>query len=131
VEEVVQILKTAFPLLILCMETLVDQINQRFKATPEEEIYRLICMLLQDAIQVNWNVDILVLLLNILQTYVLRMNIPEDDGQLVGPTLTNLKRMANNLTGPARVRILTTTTHVFSHTLDYRRIMRTISLEAI
>jgi hypothetical protein len=35
------------------METLVDQINQRFKATPEEEIYRLVCMLLQDAIQVS------------------------------------------------------------------------------
>lgn len=52
VDEVVQILKTAFPLLILSMETMVEQINQRFKATPEEEIYRLICMLLQDAVQV-------------------------------------------------------------------------------
>lgn len=52
VDEVVQILKTAFPLLILSMETMVDQIFQRFKATTEEEIYRLICMLLQDAIQV-------------------------------------------------------------------------------
>jgi len=52
VEEVVQILKTAFPLLILSMETMVDQILQRFKAPPEEEIYRLISMLLQDAIQV-------------------------------------------------------------------------------
>jgi transformation/transcription domain-associated protein len=53
VEEVVQILKTAFPLLILSMETMVDQILQRFKAPPEEEIYRLISMLLQDAIQVR------------------------------------------------------------------------------
>jgi transformation/transcription domain-associated protein len=53
VEEVVQILKTAFPLLILSMETMVEQINLRFKATPEEEIYRLICMLLQDAMQVG------------------------------------------------------------------------------
>jgi transformation/transcription domain-associated protein len=53
VEEIVQILKTASPLLILSMETMIDQINQRFKATPEEEIYRLICMLLQDAIQVS------------------------------------------------------------------------------
>lgn len=53
VEEVVQILKTAFPLLILSMETMVDQILQRFKAPPEEEIYRLISMLLQDAIQVS------------------------------------------------------------------------------
>jgi len=53
IEEVVQILKTASPLLILSMETMVDQISHRFKATPEEEIYRLICMLLQDAIQVS------------------------------------------------------------------------------
>jgi transformation/transcription domain-associated protein len=53
IEEVVQILKTASPLLILSMETIVDQINQRFKATPEEEVYRLICMLLHDAVQVR------------------------------------------------------------------------------
>lgn len=54
IEEVVQILKTAFPLLILSLETMVDQISQRFKATPEEEIYRLVCMLLQDAVQVGF-----------------------------------------------------------------------------
>ena len=53
IEEVGQILKTAFPLLIMSLETIVDQIMQRFKATPEEEIYRLVCMLLQDAIQVR------------------------------------------------------------------------------
>lgn len=57
VDEVVQILKTAFPLLILSMETVVDQIHQRFKATTDEEVYRLICMLLQDAIQVGHNLD--------------------------------------------------------------------------
>lgn len=60
VDEVVQILKTAFPLLILSMETMVDQILQRFKATPEEEIYRLICMLLQDAVQVGYTPSFLV-----------------------------------------------------------------------
>lgn len=53
IDEVVQILKTAFPLLILSMETMVDQIHQRFKATAEEEIYRLVCMLLLDAMQVS------------------------------------------------------------------------------
>lgn len=53
IEEVGQILKTAFPLLIMSLETVVDQIMQRFKATPEEEIYRLVCMLLQDAVQVS------------------------------------------------------------------------------
>ncbi len=48
-----QILKTAFPLLILTLETVVEHIAQRFKASAEEEIYRLICMLLQDAMQVR------------------------------------------------------------------------------
>ncbi|KAI6151887.1 hypothetical protein BKA82DRAFT_2906299 [Pisolithus tinctorius] len=86
VEEVVQILKTAFPLLILTMETTVDQILQRFKATPEEEIYRLICMLLQDAIQ----------------NYVMRTNAPDDDGQLAPHTISNITKMATNLAGPMR-----------------------------
>jgi transformation/transcription domain-associated protein len=53
VDEVVQMLKTAFPLLILSMETFVDNIGQRFKPTSEEETYRYVCMLLQDAIQVR------------------------------------------------------------------------------
>lgn len=46
-------MKTGHPLLVLTIETMVDQILQRFKATAEEEIYRLVCMLLIDAIQVN------------------------------------------------------------------------------
>jgi hypothetical protein len=64
VEEVVNMLKTAFPLLILSMETTVDQISHRFKATQEEEIYRLICMLLQDAMQVT----------SIVRAFVLKIN---------------------------------------------------------
>ena len=55
IDEIVQILKTAFPLLILTLETVIEQIAQRFKATQDEEIYRLICMLLQDAVQVICN----------------------------------------------------------------------------
>ena len=55
IDEIVQILKTAFPLLILTLETVVEQIAQRFKASAEEEIYRLTCMLLQDAMQVRLN----------------------------------------------------------------------------
>lgn len=53
VEELVQNLKTSFPLLILNLETLVDQIISRFKPTHEEDIYRHICMLLQDALSVR------------------------------------------------------------------------------
>ncbi|GJE84852.1 phosphatidylinositol kinase family protein [Phanerochaete sordida] len=49
-DEVHQISKTAFPLLVMSLETIVDQLGQRFRSSPEEEIYRLVCMLLQDAL---------------------------------------------------------------------------------
>ena len=53
IDELLQLMKTGHPLLVLTIETMVDQILQRFKATAEEEIYRLVCMLLIDAIQVS------------------------------------------------------------------------------
>jgi transformation/transcription domain-associated protein len=53
VDEVLQVLKTTFPLLILSLETMVDQIHQKFKPPPEEDIYRHICLLLSEAIQVR------------------------------------------------------------------------------
>lgn len=52
VDEILQTLKTTFPLLILSLETIVDQIHHKFKPSPEEEVYRTICMLISDAIQV-------------------------------------------------------------------------------
>jgi transformation/transcription domain-associated protein len=52
VEEVMALLKTAFPLLALTMETFVDQILQRLKPTTDEDIYRLIVALLNDGVQV-------------------------------------------------------------------------------
>lgn len=52
VDEILQTLKTTFPLLMLSLETMVDQVHHKFKPTPEEEVYRSICMLLSDAIQV-------------------------------------------------------------------------------
>lgn len=59
VDEVLQTLKTTFPLLILSLETMVDQIQHKFKPSSEEEVYRNICMLLSDAIQVRSNPTIL------------------------------------------------------------------------
>jgi transformation/transcription domain-associated protein len=53
VDEILQALKTAFPLLILSLETMVDQIQHKFKLSPEEDIYRNVCMLIQDAAQVS------------------------------------------------------------------------------
>ncbi|PFH52762.1 hypothetical protein AMATHDRAFT_1809 [Amanita thiersii Skay4041] len=83
VDEILQALKTTFPLLILSLETMVDQIQHKFKLSPEEDIYRNVCMLLQDAVQ----------------NYVLRMNAQDDDGLLAPQTVQTLMRMAQNMPG--------------------------------
>lgn len=51
VDEIMNILKTAYPLLALSLETLVDQIYQRFKCLPDEDTYRLIMALLNESVQ--------------------------------------------------------------------------------
>ncbi|KAI8806472.1 hypothetical protein BJ742DRAFT_680099, partial [Cladochytrium replicatum] len=50
VEEVMSLVKTAFPLLALSLETMADQLTERFKPLPDEDIYRLIVALLADGI---------------------------------------------------------------------------------
>jgi transformation/transcription domain-associated protein len=49
-EEIMSVLKTAFPLLALSMETMVDQIQKHFKCPPDEDAYRLIVALLNDGL---------------------------------------------------------------------------------
>jgi transformation/transcription domain-associated protein len=49
-EEIMAGLKTAFPLLALSMETMVDQIHKNFKCPPDEDAYRLIVALLNDGL---------------------------------------------------------------------------------
>ncbi|TPX61909.1 hypothetical protein PhCBS80983_g00781 [Powellomyces hirtus] len=51
IEEINAVVKTAFPLLALSMETMLDQIMQRLKPTTDEDIYRLIVALLNDGVQ--------------------------------------------------------------------------------
>ncbi|KAK9721294.1 transcription-associated protein 1 [Basidiobolus ranarum] len=51
VDEIVAILKTAYPLLALSMETMVDQILQRLKPTSEEDIYRILSIFLNDIVK--------------------------------------------------------------------------------
>jgi transformation/transcription domain-associated protein len=46
-----QILKTAYPLLSLSMETTVDQLSARLKPSADEELYRLVCLMANDADQ--------------------------------------------------------------------------------
>ncbi|KAI1870649.1 uncharacterized protein JN550_005192 [Neoarthrinium moseri] len=49
-EEIMSTLKTAFPLLALSMEKMVDQIQKYFKCPPDEDAYRLIVALLNDGL---------------------------------------------------------------------------------
>ncbi|GJN92776.1 hypothetical protein Rhopal_005814-T1 [Rhodotorula paludigena] len=84
IEEIMAVLKTAFPLLALSMEMIVDQISSRFKPTPDEDIYRLISALLTDA----------------LGQYVQRAQNPTDDGLLPQATNTNIARFAESLHPP-------------------------------
>lgn len=55
VDEIINMLKTAFPLLALMMEKMVDHISIRAKPNSEEDIYRFFAALLNDAMQVNYN----------------------------------------------------------------------------
>ncbi|GAA5864979.1 hypothetical protein JCM8547_004259 [Rhodosporidiobolus lusitaniae] len=90
IDEIMAVLKTAFPLLALSMEMIVDQISSRFKPTPDEDIYRLISALLADA----------------LSQYVARAQQPQqgnDDGYLTQATNGNIARFAESL-GPASVK---------------------------
>jgi transformation/transcription domain-associated protein len=52
VDEITALLKTAFPLLTLSMETMVDQILYKLKPSMDEDIYRLIVALMTDGVQV-------------------------------------------------------------------------------
>lgn len=54
IEEIGQILKTAFPLLAMTLQVFVEQIFARFKGSSDEEIYRLMGMLLQEAQSVGF-----------------------------------------------------------------------------
>jgi transformation/transcription domain-associated protein len=53
VDEIMNVLKTAFPLLTLTMEKMVDQISIRAKPASDEDIYRFFAALLADALQVS------------------------------------------------------------------------------
>ena len=52
-EEIIAILKTAYPLLALSMESLVDQLLARLKPTLEEDIFRLLSAILTESQQVR------------------------------------------------------------------------------
>ncbi len=81
VDEILNILKTAFPLLTLTMENIAEQIPATFQTTNEEDIYRLTNALLNDA----------------LQQYIQRAVSPNDSGVLPASSQANVIRFAENL----------------------------------
>ncbi|KAE8354212.1 transcription-associated protein [Aspergillus coremiiformis] len=86
-DEVMSGLKTAFPLLALSMETMVDQIHKNFKCPPDEDAYRLIVALLNDGL-----------------AYVGRMpGSYAQDFKLPAPTEANITRFAETIL-PAHIR---------------------------
>jgi transformation/transcription domain-associated protein len=86
VEAIMGILKTAYPLLALSLESLVDQINQRFKCTADEDAYRLGVALLNDGVQ-----------------YLNRLGNPRDDAKLPPITEANITRFAETVL-PKQIR---------------------------
>lgn len=86
VDEIMGILKTAYPLLALSLESLVDQINQRFKCTADEDAYRLSVALLNDGVQ-----------------YLNRLGNPRDDAKLPPVTEANITRFAETVL-PKQIR---------------------------
>ncbi|CCK69614.1 histone acetyltransferase TRA1 KNAG_0C05130 [Huiozyma naganishii CBS 8797] len=82
-QELSNILKTAYPLLALSLESLVAQINERFKTTTDEDLFRLINVLLLDG-TFNYN----------------RLPLPRENSALPQNTETNLIRLSETLLDP-------------------------------
>ncbi|RKP14820.1 FAT domain-containing protein [Piptocephalis cylindrospora] len=81
VEEVMSMLKTAFPLLALTVETMSGQLVSRLKPSSEEDLYRLICALLYDATQ----------------HLAMRLSSGGKDLTLPSPTIAHIRRFADSM----------------------------------
>jgi transformation/transcription domain-associated protein len=78
IDEITALLKTAFPLLTLSMETMIEQILHKLKPSTDEDIYRLIAALMNDGIQQL-------------------ARDPSDSGSLSQATEMNLQRFAESM----------------------------------
>ena len=102
VDEIMNMLKTAFPLLALTMEKMVDQISLRAKPSSDEDIYRFFAALLADALQVCTQAGNTVTRADD-QQWGGRSGVPNDDGELNAMTKENLNKFSNNLSGDLKV----------------------------
>jgi transformation/transcription domain-associated protein len=86
-DEISSILKTAFPLLALSLETMLDSISKNFRCPPDEDAYRLIVALLNDGL-----------------TYVGRQPaLYAQEQKLPSSTESNIQRFASSIL-PAHIR---------------------------
>ncbi|GMM30245.1 histone acetyltransferase [Martiniozyma asiatica (nom. inval.)] len=80
VENISRVMKSAYPLLTLSLESFVDQINQRFKVSADAEAYRLIVALYHDSIH-----------------QFSRLQNPRENNKLPQATEVNLRRFADTV----------------------------------
>ena len=103
VDEIMNSLKTQFPLLALTMEKMVDQISIRAKPSSDEDIYRFFAALLADALQVSSQRKLALIKTDGTQQWGGRSGIVNDDGELSSMTKDNLNKFSNNLSGDLKV----------------------------
>ncbi|KAI9495464.1 hypothetical protein BDB00DRAFT_870320 [Zychaea mexicana] len=80
-DEIMAMLKTGYPLLALSMETMVDQIQLKFKPLADEDMYRLVVALYNEGAQ----------------QLLSRLTNPGDTLQLTQSTVNNIARFAESL----------------------------------
>ncbi|KAI7885947.1 uncharacterized protein EV154DRAFT_427566 [Mucor mucedo] len=80
-DEIMSMLKTGYPLLALSMETMVDQIQLKFKPQADEDMYRLVVALYNEGAQ----------------QLLTRLTNPTDTFQLTHATVANIHRFADSL----------------------------------
>ncbi|KAI7863236.1 hypothetical protein BDF14DRAFT_1989138 [Spinellus fusiger] len=80
-DEIMAMLKTGYPLLALSMETMVDQIQLKFKPQADEDMYRLVVALYNEGAQ----------------QLLTRLTNPGDTLQLAHATVANIVRFADSL----------------------------------
>ncbi|KAI8979847.1 hypothetical protein BDF20DRAFT_535994 [Mycotypha africana] len=80
-DEIMAMLKTGYPLLALSMETMVDQIQLKFKPQADEEMYRLVVALYNEGVE----------------QLLSRMKDRSDPLELSNSTVNSIARFANSL----------------------------------
>ena len=100
-EELMSILKTSFPFLALSMETMVDQLQKNFKCPQDEDAYRLIVALLNDALSVSHRRLMQAIQRTHGSQYIARQNTAyAQDTKLPAATESNIRKFSETILPP-------------------------------